>query len=258
MRRCELRSCGSCASSPSSTARPLPAVRSVSPSSVAARLDRDPLRERALRLPAHRRAAADRRARGRRNPGADLGRESKLDLRPGARSCYACGDGVDVVHAHMFGSNVWGTVLGRLTGRPGRSSRTSTPGRSRGRPAAPLPRPRARRALRGRLRRRLRRGPPQDDRGRRRRCARKIRLVPNGIPDPPGDGSAPTCARSSGSSRTRPSSGSSASCGPRRRSRCCSRQPRSCCREFPALKVLVAGDGPERDRLETAVKAARS
>src|SRR4029078_10552905 len=27
-------------------------------------------------------------------------------------------DGVDVVHAHMFGSNVWGTVLGRLTPVP--------------------------------------------------------------------------------------------------------------------------------------------
>ena len=47
-----------------------------------------------------------------------LDRGSKLDLRAWRPLVRQLRDGVDVVHAHMFGSNVWGTVLGRLTRVP--------------------------------------------------------------------------------------------------------------------------------------------
>ena len=47
-----------------------------------------------------------------------LGRRSKLDLLAWRPLVSLLRDGVDVVHTHMFGSNVWGTVLGRLSGVP--------------------------------------------------------------------------------------------------------------------------------------------
>src|SRR4029077_19114176 len=47
-----------------------------------------------------------------------LGRRSTLDLLAWRPLVSLLRDGVDVVHAHMFGSNVWGTVLGKLSGVP--------------------------------------------------------------------------------------------------------------------------------------------
>ena len=48
-----------------------------------------------------------------------LGRRTTLDI-PAWRPllAYLRRERVDVLHAHLFGSNLWGTVLGRLTGVP--------------------------------------------------------------------------------------------------------------------------------------------
>src|SRR3954447_26048053 len=43
-----------------------------------------------------------------------LDRSSKLDVAPIARLYrFLRSERIDVVHAHMFGSNVWGVVVGR-------------------------------------------------------------------------------------------------------------------------------------------------
>lgn len=52
-------------------------------------------------------------------PHVSLRRRSKLDVhRLGGLAMLLRRGRFDVVHAHMFGSNVWGTVLGRLCGVP--------------------------------------------------------------------------------------------------------------------------------------------
>ncbi len=49
----------------------------------------------------------------------ELDRRSRLDLRGWLRLVrYLRSEEVDVIHAHKFGSNVWGAVLGRLCGVP--------------------------------------------------------------------------------------------------------------------------------------------
>jgi len=48
-----------------------------------------------------------------------LDRRTRADLLPWARFArFLRSEHVDVIHAHMFGSNFWGTVLGRLTRVP--------------------------------------------------------------------------------------------------------------------------------------------
>jgi glycosyltransferase involved in cell wall biosynthesis len=48
-----------------------------------------------------------------------LGREGRVDLWPWRRlAAYVRRERVDVLHAHMFGSNVWGTLIGRLARVP--------------------------------------------------------------------------------------------------------------------------------------------
>jgi len=48
-----------------------------------------------------------------------LGRRRRSEVLPWRRlAAYIRRERVDVVHAHMFGSNLWGTVIGRLTGVP--------------------------------------------------------------------------------------------------------------------------------------------
>ena len=48
-----------------------------------------------------------------------LRRRSRIDFRSWRRlAAYVRNEHVKVIHAHMFGSNVWGTVIGRLTGVP--------------------------------------------------------------------------------------------------------------------------------------------
>jgi len=48
-----------------------------------------------------------------------LGRQGRVDLWPWRRlAAYVRRERVDVLHAHMFGSNVWGTLIGRLARVP--------------------------------------------------------------------------------------------------------------------------------------------
>lgn len=48
-----------------------------------------------------------------------LGRHRRSEVRPWRRlAAYLRREHVDVLHAHMFGSNVWGTVIGRLMAVP--------------------------------------------------------------------------------------------------------------------------------------------
>lgn len=48
-----------------------------------------------------------------------LGRTKRLEAAPFRRlGAYLRRERVDVIHAHLFGSNAWGTLLGRLTGTP--------------------------------------------------------------------------------------------------------------------------------------------
>jgi glycosyltransferase involved in cell wall biosynthesis len=48
-----------------------------------------------------------------------LGRQGRVDLWPWRRlAAYVRRERVDVLHAHMFGSNVWGTLVGRLARVP--------------------------------------------------------------------------------------------------------------------------------------------
>lgn len=47
-----------------------------------------------------------------------LGRRTKPGLVPFRRLVAELRDGVDVLHTHSFGSNVWGAVLGSLSGTP--------------------------------------------------------------------------------------------------------------------------------------------
>jgi glycosyltransferase involved in cell wall biosynthesis len=52
-------------------------------------------------------------------PHVSLGRRSRWDVpRMRRLATLLRSDRVDIVHAHMFGSNVWGTVLGRAFGVP--------------------------------------------------------------------------------------------------------------------------------------------
>jgi glycosyltransferase involved in cell wall biosynthesis len=67
--------------------------------------------------PAVREALAELKEAGVRVVG--LGRTSRFDLKPWRQlGAELRGRQVDVLHAHQFGSNVWGTVIGRLTGTP--------------------------------------------------------------------------------------------------------------------------------------------
>jgi glycosyltransferase involved in cell wall biosynthesis len=48
-----------------------------------------------------------------------LGRQGRVDLWPWRRlAAYVRRERVDVLHAHMFGSNVWGTLIGRVARVP--------------------------------------------------------------------------------------------------------------------------------------------
>ena len=52
-------------------------------------------------------------------PHLDLHRRGRFDVIPFRRlAAYLRRERIDVLHAHMFGSNLWGSIFGRLTGVP--------------------------------------------------------------------------------------------------------------------------------------------
>ena len=184
-------------------------------------------------------------------PVLTLGRRSRLDLWAWRPLVSRLRDGVDVVHAHMFGSNVWGTVLGRLTGVPVVVAHEHT-WSFQGRP----------------LRRFLDRelvgrwadvfvAVSEEDRRKMIEVEgvdpRKIRLIPNGIPSP-ANGSVADVRAELGIEPDAPVLGVVCELRAQKALEVLFEAAALLLPEFPALKVLVAGDGPERPRLETAAR----
>ena len=181
----------------------------------------------------------------------NLNRGSKLDLRAWRPLVRRLQDGVDVVHAHMFGSNVWGTVLGRLTHVPVVVAHEHT-WSFQGRPVRRF----LDRELVGRYADAFVAVAAED----RRKMievegvdAEKIRLIPNGIPDPvPGDGA--TVRHELGIDADAPVIGVVCELRAQKALEVLFEAAARLRGELPALKVLVAGDGPERERLEAEVE----
>jgi len=176
-----------------------------------------------------------------------LERGSKLDLRAWGPLVRRLRDGVDVVHAHMFGSNVWGTVLGRLTHVPVVVAHEHT-WSFQGQPVRRF----LDRELVGRFADAFVAVAAED----RRKMievegidADKIRLVPNGIPDPAaGDGAA--VRRELGIEPDAPVIGIVCELRAQKALEVLFEAAVRVRAEFPALKVLVAGDGPVREHVE--------
>jgi glycosyltransferase involved in cell wall biosynthesis len=175
-----------------------------------------------------------------------LGRRSKLDLlawRPQVRRLAE----VDVVHAHMFGSNVWGTVLGRLKHVPVVVAHEHT-WSFEGQPLRRL----LDRELVGRFADAFIAVAEED----RRKMIEvegvdpdTIRLIPNGIPDPePGDGAA--VRHELGIGKDAPVIGVVCELRAQKALEVLFASAARLRQEFPELRVLVAGDGPERANLE--------
>lgn len=175
-----------------------------------------------------------------------LGRRSKLDVRAW-RPLVRRLDEVDVVHAHMFGSNVWGTVLGRLKRVPVVVAHEHT-WSFQGEPLRRL----LDRELVGRLADAFIAVAEED----RRKMIEvegvdpdKIRLIPNGIADPePGDGGA--VRRELGIPENAPVIGVVCELRAQKALEVLFAAAAQLRHELPELRVLVAGDGPEREGLE--------
>lgn len=178
-----------------------------------------------------------------------LGRRSKLDLLAWRPLVSHLRDGVDVVHAHMFGSNVWGTVLGRLSGVPVVVAHEHT-WSFQGRPLRRfLDRELVSRladvfvAVSGEDRRKMIEVEGVDP--------AKIRLIPNGIPSPANGGVGDVRA-DLGIEPGAPVLGVVCELRAQKALEVLFEAAAILLSEFPTLKVLVAGDGPERARLEEA------
>ena len=180
-----------------------------------------------------------------------LNRGSRLDLRAWRPLLHRLQDGVDVVHSHMFGSNVWGTVLGRLTHVPvvvahehtwsfqGQAWRRFLDRELVGRFADAFV------AVSGEDRRKMIEVEGVDP--------DKIRLIANGIPDPPG-GSGEEVRRELGIDASAPVIGVVCELRAQKALEVLFEAAVLLREEFPGLAVLVAGDGPERQRLEAEVQ----
>ena len=178
-----------------------------------------------------------------------LGRRSTLDLLAWRPLVSLLRDGVDVVHAHMFGSNVWGTVLGRLSGVPVVVAHEHT-WSFQGRPLRRfLDRELVARwadvfvAVSAEDRRKMIEVEGVDP--------AKIRLIPNGIPSP-ANGTVADVRAELGIEPGAPVLGVVCELRAQKALEVLFEAAALLLPEFPSLKVLVAGDGPERARLEEA------
>ena len=180
-----------------------------------------------------------------------LGRRSTLDLLAWRPLVSLLRDGVDVVHAHMFGSNVWGTVLGRLSGVPVVVAHEHT-WSFQGRPLRRfLDRELVARwadvfvAVSGEDRRKMIEVEGVDP--------AKIRLIPNGIPSP-ANGAGADVRTELGIEPSAPVLGVVCELRAQKALEVLFEAAALLLAEFPTLKVLVAGDGPERARLEEGAR----
>jgi len=175
-----------------------------------------------------------------------LGGRSKLDVRAWRPLVRRLAE-VDVVHAHMFGSNVWGTLLGRLKRVPVVVAHEHT-WSFQGQPLRRL----LDRELVGRFADAFIAVAEED----RRKMIEvegvdpdTIRLIPNGIPDPePGDGGA--VRRELGIPENAPVIGVVCELRAQKALDVLFAAAAQLRHELPELRVLVAGDGPEREGLE--------
>ena len=180
-----------------------------------------------------------------------LGRRSTLDLLAWRPLVSLLRDGVDVVHTHMFGSNVWGTVLGRLSGVPVVIAHEHT-WSFQGRPLRRfLDRELVARwadvfvAVSGEDRRKMIEVEGVDP--------AKIRLIPNGIPSP-ANGAGADVRTELGIEPGAPVLGVVCELRAQKALEVLFEAAALLLAEFPTLKVLVAGDGPERARLEEGAR----
>ena len=178
-----------------------------------------------------------------------LRRRSTFDLLAWRPLVSLLRDGVDVVHAHMFGSNVWGTVLGRLSGVPVVVAHEHT-WSFQGRPLRRfLDRELVARwadvfvAVSAEDRRKMIEVEGVDP--------AKIRLIPNGIPSP-ANGAVADVRAELGIEPGAPVLGVVCELRAQKALEVLFEAAALLLPEFPSLKVLVAGDGPERARLEEA------
>jgi glycosyltransferase involved in cell wall biosynthesis len=181
----------------------------------------------------------------------ELGRRSTLDVLAWRPLVSLLRDGVDVVHTHMFGSNVWGTVLGRLSGVPVVVAHEHT-WSFQGRPLRRfLDRELVARwadvfvAVSGEDRRKMIEVEGVDP--------AKIRLIPNGIPSP-ANGAVADVRAELGIEPGAPVLGVVCELRAQKALEVLFEAAALLRAEFPALKVLVAGDGPERARLEEGAR----
>jgi glycosyltransferase involved in cell wall biosynthesis len=180
-----------------------------------------------------------------------LGRRSTLDLLAWRPLVSLLRDGVDVVHTHMFGSNVWGTVLGRLSGVPVVIAHEHT-WSFQGRPLRRfLDRELVARwadvfvAVSGEDRRKMIEVEGVDP--------AKIRLIPNGIASPANGAVADVRAELDIEPGV-PVLGVVCELRAQKALEVLFEAAALLLAEFPTLKVLVAGDGPERARLEEGAR----
>ena len=180
-----------------------------------------------------------------------LGRKSRIDLLSWRPLFSRLRSGrVDVVHAHMFGSNVWGTALGRLAHIPVVVAHEHT-WSFQGRPLRRF----LDRELVGRFADAFIAVSAED----RRKMIEiegvdpdKIRLIPNGIPEPLG-GSGGDVRGELGIEPEAPVIGVVCELRAQKALEVLFEAAAILRDEFPALKVLVAGDGPEWERLEQGI-----
>jgi len=159
---------------------------------------------------------------------------------------------IDVLHAHKFGSNFWGTTVGRLAGVPVIVAHEHT-WSYQGNPV--------RRVIDREV---IARGADvmvavsREDRRRmievERIDPRRIRFVPNGIPQAASpDG--PARRAELGIPPGAPVIGSVASLRPQKALHVLIESAAVLERDFPDLRVLIVGEGPERARLESLIRA---
>jgi glycosyltransferase involved in cell wall biosynthesis len=157
----------------------------------------------------------------------------------------------DVIHAHMFGSNVWGTVLGRLSRVPAVIAHEHT-WSFEGQPVRRL----LDRELVGRFADAFVAVSSED----RRKMIEvegvdpdKIRLIANGIPELAA-GSGAAVRKELGIAASTPVIGVVCELRAQKALEVLFAAAVRLREDHPALRVLVAGDGPERARLEEAVR----
>jgi glycosyltransferase involved in cell wall biosynthesis len=179
-----------------------------------------------------------------------LGRQGRVDLWPWRRlAAYVRRERVDVLHAHMFGSNVWGTLIGRVARVPVVIAHEHT-WSFEGEPLRRL----LDRELIGRFSDAFIAVSRADQRKMieiERIPAERIRFIPNGIaPTAPAAGRDVRAELGVGSG---PLIGAIGTLRAQKAYDVLIRAAASLREKHPGLHVVIAGGGPERERLDALI-----